>query len=82
MAVIGQSHSLLSWMNRVPDHSYHSNTIVRTVPTEVGLSCTCTLTCRYLSPSLIFSSEQSQQLFLNIVSLRGKGAFSRDFTTV
>ena len=33
MAVIGQSHLL--WRSRVPDHSYHSNTIVRIVPTEV-----------------------------------------------
>ena len=33
MAVIGQSHLL--WRNRIPDHSYHSNTIVRIVPTEV-----------------------------------------------
>ena len=34
MAVIGQFDLL--WMNRVPDHRYHSNTIVRIVPTEVG----------------------------------------------
>ena len=37
MAVIGQSHLL--WVNRVPDHSNHSNTIVIIVPTEVGLIC-------------------------------------------
>ena len=35
MAVIGQSHLL--WRSRVPDHIYHSNTIVRIVPIEVGL---------------------------------------------
>ena len=33
MAVIGQSHLLQRI--RVPDHIYHSNTIVRIVPTEV-----------------------------------------------
>ena len=33
MAVIGQSHLL--WRSRVPDHIYHSNSIVRIVPTEV-----------------------------------------------
>ena len=33
MAVIGQSHLL--WRSRVPDHIYHSNTIVKIVPTEV-----------------------------------------------
>ena len=33
MAVIGQFHLL--WRNRVPDHIYHGNTIVRIVPTEV-----------------------------------------------
>ena len=36
MAVIGQSHLL--WRSRVPGHNYHSNTIVRIVPTEVVLS--------------------------------------------
>ena len=33
MAVIGQSDLL--WRSRVLDHIYHSNTIVRIVPTEV-----------------------------------------------
>ena len=33
MAVIGQSHLLLR--SRVPDHNFHSNTIVRIVPIEV-----------------------------------------------
>ena len=36
MAVNGQSHLL--WRSWVPDHIYHSNIIVRIVPTEVPIS--------------------------------------------
>ena len=45
--------------------------------------CTCTFTRMSSSPSLIFQFHQnsSQLLFHIMVSLRGAGAFSRDFTT-
>ena len=45
--------------------------------------CTCTFTYRNSSPSLIIQFHQNnpQMLFHIIVSLRGAGAFSMDFTT-